>query len=496
MRRFPSAFPTRPLLRAPRFTRHCQGTPETPDTIKNAIAADEMAQRRREEAVDSRSVVFACGSSADHRPRIAAAEAFDVAAAALPHTPNFCFLNVSFDYAAMVDAPEVVWYNLCRANSVTPSTVRPQELHMIGGATRMQRPGGGFIQVLLGCIPDLQSDIFTFDTVPEEEDLKEPNRPPPAICFAFMDSRLTLQYERQLTDHLQVLGERLGECPLIGGVYPASQKSANDVGSRTGGDGNDQSLNSEMGDSLFYLNDRVYVGSAAGAVIRSKMVKARFANIIPSISVHKARVTSCSQYAKGVYTIEALDNRRATDVIRDIYCLPEMQGKPSKVFLGLHHGDLRVPVSFIGDPSSGELRFTAPKRVEVHSNETIELLVDDVELDSEVGAGALIGLQKQAQIKYVEKDINVAGDARRSVVASSAAAFHFSHPGMNVLVHPDVNLTLGSSSVLYAPSLLQRCLGRFCPSTGAFCPGQVASFDGVSGVFSRSSSYAILEGLS
>lgn len=483
------------VLSKPPLSRRLSSSTETPEAIRDAIAADERDQRRREEAVDERSVVFACGSSADHRPRIAAAEAFDVAAAALSSTPNFCFMNVSMDYAGMIDAPEVVWYNLCKVNDVTPSTVRPQQLHMIGGATRLQRPGGGFVQVMLGCIPDLQSDTFTFDTIPEEDDLAEAHRPSPAICFALMDNKLTLQYERQLVAHLQVLSERLGGCPLTGGIYPAVQKSAGTTGDSGDETKEEKGSDNDIGDSLFFLNDRVYTGSAACIVLRSEMVKAHNLSVVPSIAIGKVAVTSISSEVEGVFVVKTLEGRRATDVIHDVYCSPEMKGKPSRVFLGLQHNDFCIPVSFIGNPGTGELRFSAPKGISVAENGTVQLLVDDVELDSEVGAGALIGLHKRVAMTYATKDVNVAREARRNVVASSAAAFHYSHPGMNVLARPEVNITLGNSSAMYAPSLLQRCLGGYCSTTGVFCPGQVITLGNATGVFARSSSYTVLEGL-
>ncbi|KEG13327.1 hypothetical protein DQ04_01071080 [Trypanosoma grayi] len=467
---------------------------ETPETIKEVLAADEQEQRKRELAVDSRSVVFASAASADHRPRIAAAEAFDVAAAALPRPPNFCFMSVSLDYAAMIDAPEVVWYNLCKVNGVTQSTVKPQQLHMLGGAVRHQRPGGGYIQLMLGCIPDLQSDVFTFDAVPEADDLSDASRPPPALCVTMLDTKLTLQYERVLSGHLQILGERLGEIPVIGGVYPPTQKpsSPSQQNSSNGAD-SDDSTSDDIGDSMFFINDRVYTGSAAGVVLRSAMIKGHHVNVVPSISMGAVNATSVS-CTDGVFSVITLDNRKATDVIKDIYCLPELRRKQSKVFLGIQHNDVCIPVSFIGHPESGQLQFTAPKGVELKSGDAIQLVVDDAELDSETAGGLLIGLQRKLSITHVTKDITVAREARRNIVASSAAALHFSHGGMNAIVRPEVNVTLGNSQVLFAPSVLHRCVGRYCPTSGVFCPGQVVTLGGSTGVYARSSSYCLLEG--
>lgn len=68
----------------------------------------EHDRHERELTVDSRTVIFASASSADQRPRIAAAQAFDIAAAALPRAPNLCYVNVSVDCETMLDAPQVV----------------------------------------------------------------------------------------------------------------------------------------------------------------------------------------------------------------------------------------------------------------------------------------------------------------------------------------------------------------------------------------------------
>ncbi|ESL11642.1 hypothetical protein TRSC58_00603 [Trypanosoma rangeli SC58] len=478
-------------------------TVATPEEARDAISTYERRQREEELAVDTRSVVFACAASADHRARIAAAEAFDVAAAALPRAPNFCFMSLSLDYAAMIDAPEVVWFNLCKANDVTTSSVRPQQLHMVGGATRHQRPGGGYIQVLLGCIPDLETDVFTFDAVPEEEDLRDAARPPPALCFAMLDNKLTLQYEHVLSERLQLLGGRLQGLPIVGGIFPPCQKTNNNDDAKkqtAGADERDESENAgasmtnEMGDSIFFCNDRVYTGSAACMLLRSVMVKGHQVDVVPSIGMERVKVTSVS-CSKGVFRIATLNDKRATDVIRDVYCSQELVGKTSKVFLGVQHNGVCLPLSFFGYPESGTLQFTTPNGVEIHAGDTIELLVDDVELDSEAAAALLINLQKKLSIAHVTKDITVAREARKNIVASSLAGFHFSHGGMNVVARPEVNVTLGNASTLYAPSVLQRCLGKCCPTSGFFSPGQVFTLGNCTGVYARSSSYAFLEGL-
>jgi hypothetical protein len=453
------------------------------------IQRAEKAQAQREMLVDQRKVIFTSAASGDHRPRIAAAEAFDVAAAGLPRPPNFCYMHVSVDYAGMVDAPEVVWFNMCKANDFTPSTVKAGVLHMLGGMVCHQRLGGGYIQVILGCIPDLEVDSFTFDAVPPKEEIHAPGRTPPTVGFAMLDTGLTLQYEQVLAAHLNALGSSFGkECPLVGGLYPPVSGVS---GSADGGD--DQTTKLE--DSIFFINNRVYRGSAAAVVLRSKLLKAHAVSVVPSICIGSTTLTQASCEGS-VATVKSLDGRPATEVIKETYELPEIADKPSKVFLGIRRGEVRVPVSFAGRPSSGELLFSIPPGVSVRDGDVVDLLVDDAELDTEVAASLLIGLEKKTAPVSVEKDINVAREARRNIVVSSTAAVHFSHGGLNAVAKPDVPVVnLGGGGAIFSPSVLQRCVGRSCPTSGFFCPGQVATVQDVTSIFARSSTYCFLQGL-
>ena len=463
--------------------------PGSPEGIREMIQRAEKAQQQREMVVDQRKVIFTSAASGDHRPRIAAAEAFDVAAAGLPRPPNFCYMNVSVDYAGMVDAPEVVWFNMCRANDVTPSTVKTGALHMLGGMVCHQRLGGGYIQVLLGCVPDLDVDSFTFDAVPAKEEIHAPGRAPPAVGFAMLDTGLTLQYEQVLSARLNALGGSLGKvCPLVGGLYPP-------VGSVSdGGDGEGQQT-SRLEDSIFFINDRVYRGSAAAVVLRSRLLKAHAVSVVPSISIGSATVTQVSCEGS-VAAVKTLDGRSATEFIKEAYSQPEIAEKPSKIFLGIRHGEVHIPVSFTGSPESGELRFSIPPGLSVRDGDVVDLLVDDAELDTEVAAGLLIGMEKSIAPVSVEKDINVAREARRNIVASSTAAFHFSHGGLNTVAKPDVPVVnLGGGGAVFSPTILQRCVGRSCPTSGFFCPGQVAIVQDVTSIFARSSTYCFLQGL-
>ncbi|KPA85577.1 hypothetical protein ABB37_01839 [Leptomonas pyrrhocoris] len=476
---------------APWVARRLMETEEpcSPEGIREMIQRAEKAQEQREMVVDQRKVIFTSAASGDHRPRIAAAEAFDVAAAGLPRPPNFCYVSVSVDYAGMVDAPEVVWFNMCKANGVMPSTVKAGALHMLGGMVCHQRLGGGYIQVVLGCIPDLEVDSFTFDAVPPTEEIHASGRAPPTAAFAMLDTGLTLQYEQVLSSHLNALGSSLGKgCPLVGGLYPP-------VGGVSGNttDGAEQA--GKLEDSIFFINDRVYRGSAAAVVLRSKLLKAHAVSVVPSISIGNATITQVSCEGR-VATVKMLDGRLATEVIKDAYSLSEIADKPSKVFLGLRHGEVHVPVSFVGRPDSGELLFSIPPGLSVQDNDVIDLLVDDSELDTEVAASLLIGMEKSIAPVSVEKDINVAREARRNIVASSTAAFHFSHGGLNTVAKPDVPVVnLGSGGVIFSPTILQRCVGRSCPTSGFFCPGQVATVQNVTSIFARSSTYCFLQGL-
>ncbi|KAG5500330.1 hypothetical protein JKF63_03422 [Porcisia hertigi] len=458
--------------------------PCTPEAIRELLQRAEKEQESLELAVDQRRVVFTSASSGDHRPRIAAAEAFDVAAAGLPRPPNFCYMNVSVDYAGMVDAPEVVWFNMCKTNGFTPSSVKAGALHMLGGMVCHQRLGGGFIQVILGCIPDLETDSFTFDAVPHEDEITVASRAPPVLGVAMLDTGLALQYEQVLSAHLSSLSSSLGDgCPLVGGLYPP-------VGTVTGV----EEQSGKLEDSIFFINDRVYRGSAAAVVLRSRLVKAHAVSVVPSISLGDAVVTDVACQG-GVVTLRTLNNQSATEVVKGLYSLPEISEKPSKVFIGLRHRDVRVPVSFVGHPDSGELVFSLPPGTSLVQGETVDFLVDDAELDMEMAASLLIGMEKNIAPISVEKDINVAREARRNIVASSTAALHFSHGGLNTVAKPDAPIVnLGSGGAVFAPSILHRCVGRSCPNAGFFSSGQVATVANLTSIFPRSSTYCFLQG--
>lgn len=463
----------------------------------------EQEQRDKEAAVDARKVVFASGISSDNRPRVAASEAFDVAMSALPRPPNFCCVNITLDYSAMMDAPEVVYFQLCRANGVTPSTVTPGQLALMGGAVSHQRVGGsGFIQVLLGCIPDLSVDLFTFDALPSASFIADASLPKPFLCVASLDAKLSLQHEALLGSHLRNLKRDLGTTPLTGGVYPPlgmPQHSSSPQERRA------TVRNDELEDSLFFFNDRVYRGSAAAALLRSNMVKAHVVNITPSICL-KSNISVVSFERNGstliLHTL-SVDGKAAvpsTDVIREAYTQETSLNPSSKIFLGLRspqNSDV-LPVSFTGNQASGSIRCEIPEFLSVEEGTKLELLVDDPELDMEAAAGQLISLQKKMTITSATKDVMVAREGRKKIVTSSAAGLHFSHRFMNVNARRDDMLTLGlgnSANVISAPSVLQRCIGDTVANAGIYCPGQVVTVAGSAMIAARASSYCVLEGL-
>ncbi|CAD2219068.1 hypothetical protein AGDE_08891 [Angomonas deanei] len=361
---------------------------------------------------------------------------------------------------------------------------------MIGGAVCQQKLGGGYIQVVLGCIPDLESDVFTFDIIPEEADIKADGRPPPAVCFSSLDTKLSLQYERILSSHIGTLSQRLGpSCPVVGGLYPPIADSSQHAES--------ESKEYQLDDSMFFVNDRVFKGSAIGIILRSKLLRGHSFSVVPSISLGAVTVkdVTCED---GVYTIPTIKDTTATDYIKQLYMSDDLSSKPCKIFLGVSNSvGGKVPVSFIGDPKKGIIQFTLPGALTLKSGDTLDFLVDDAELDTEAAASLLISLEKEINPICVEKDITIAREARRNVVASSSAGFHFSHIGLNTIARPDASIiNLGNSNAMFAPSILQRCLGRSIPNGGFFSSGQVGSVNGVNAIFPRSSTYCVLEGLS
>ncbi|CUG58021.1 GPI-anchored surface protein, putative [Bodo saltans] len=502
------------------FSRVCCGSSGllscSRSTVKDPLMSDEVdimfeaesIQKENEAKVDAREVLFATGSSGDHRPRMAAQEAFDSALAALPRPPNFCAMHITLDYSAMLDAPQVLWASLCRANNVNPSTEQTNRLCMMGGAVSHQRLGGnGFIQVMLGCIPDLQTNLFTFDAIPTIEEmqgtLQSSSAPPPCAVMVQIDAKLMLQHELALQERLASLGAsaRASGCVVGGAVYPP-------VGNAGAQDKKSVASTNDLEESISFLNDQVYRGSAAGVVLRSSLVKAHQVSVYPSIALRSDIVLSgVGVVSEGApercLRIERLNDVPAAQYIRDVYSQEALR-ETSKVFIGLPSNDGSVvPVTFFAKPNeSNDIFLLLPHAAKnLVNGSKISLVADDVELDTETAAGELFTLQRKLNergLVSVDKTITVKREGSRPIAVSSSGAIHFSHRLMNVSAQRDdvVSLGIGNShAAVSAPSVLQRVLGRSVATSGAYVPGQVIAAGGEVNVTARSSSFIVLEGL-
>ena len=122
-----------------------------------------MFEGHRRKTSASTPTCFAACTSTDLRARVAAQEAFDVCSSAISAPVNFAILNVSMDHADMLEAPGVVWASLmhsAQSHGLSAPT-------MIAQVVRQQRFGGpSFLELVLGSIPDLRSQAYTFDSIP------------------------------------------------------------------------------------------------------------------------------------------------------------------------------------------------------------------------------------------------------------------------------------------------------------------------------------------
>jgi hypothetical protein len=159
---------------------------EQKETTKTTSSTQQQQQPKRRrpksftQMFDETKVAFASAASTELVPTVAASEAYDLAATALRTAtgdqdliPNFCFTVISVDHEGMIDAPQVVWRNFSQDIDTDKNPVtNPQEAEklknrlMLGSIVRNQRVGDGFVEVLLGYIPDLKYTQFTFDKVP------------------------------------------------------------------------------------------------------------------------------------------------------------------------------------------------------------------------------------------------------------------------------------------------------------------------------------------
>ena len=446
------------------------------------LNATERQRIAEEEAVHARNVIFATGSSGDHRPRMAAAEAYDLAATALPRAPNFCMLNISLDHSAMVDAPEVVWYNLCKSNGLNPNKA-DSKVSMIGSAVLQQRLAHGYLQVTLGIIPDLEMDVFTFDAVPTKEQVEGMSVKKPFACIAQIDASLALAHDAAITEKLGQLRNALPtDCPLAGAVLPPTRPVVKEGPSV---------------ESLFFFNDRVYKGSAAAAILRSSSIRSHCFSVCPGISIGTAVVGGVE--AEGLLTrrISLLSGVKATDAIRLVYEKELADNETSKVFIAVKHNDSWIPLTFRGDVETGKLTLCLPMGADIREGDTIEYFVDDLKKDTEAAGGLLLQQLKNYPPTSALKDVTVAREGRRNITASSCAGFHYSHRLMNVIGRQSSDMITLSpeGAFVFAPSVISRCIGNQAATGGFYCPGQITTVANTCGVGSRSSTFLILEGL-
>ena len=467
--------------------RRCSKVPI--EDIKESVASEfrdtvvgkfEEEQLEREERVNSRTVLFAVASSGETRPRVAAQEAFDVAAAALPNAPNFCMCNISLDLETMIDAPEVIWRNLKKSSS------GGQVASMLGNAVSKQRfQGGGFVQVVLGCIPDLVTEVFTLDSIPSSERLHRNGVPPVFAAVATIDGNLAVQHEGIINHHLAQLQKVLGsDIPVIGGVVPPVGKK-------------DEPAN----ESIAFFNDQVFKGSAAVCLLRSSTVKARTASVFPSIEL-------CSGVLDDVYfdertnktILRRISGLSATDFIKKVYeeNFPDPTST-NKVFIGVRFtangSKFLVPLSFRGLPDSGVLEVSAPEIVHPLTNGSEVIMVcDDVDLDIEAAAGVALAMAEPSV--SVEKAVTIARESRKFVTTSSCAGIHYSHALMNQIAQRDDVVVLGGGGApLFVPPVLTRCLGRTAATGGFYCPAQIVTIGGTPMICPRASTSTIFCGL-
>jgi hypothetical protein len=249
-------------------------------------------------------------------------------------------------------------------------------------------------------------------------------------------------------------------------------------------------------ESLFFVNDRAYRGSAAAVILRSNSVASEFFSVLPGINIGSAVVGGV--HAEGLTrTIATLSGEKATDAIRHLYERELSDNESSKVFIAVKHSGGWVPLTFRGLVDAGTLSLCLPVGVDLQEGDTVEFFVDDLQKDIESAAGLLLQQIKKSPPVSVVKDITVAREGRRNVTASSCAGFHYSHRLMNVVGrHSSDVISLNSDgAVVFAPSVLSRCVGKEVASAGFYCPSPVIAAEGAVGLGARSSSFLLLKGL-
>lgn len=407
---------------------------------------------------------FANARSVDLRPRIAAQESFDVASSVLPKPPNIAFVNMSIDHEQMHEAAEVVWAALSKQGS-TPV--------MVAQTARQQRFGGrAYVEVLLGHIPDVRSSVFTFDDVPAAVDSHA------FLATALIDWRLALDYPRPIAERLHDVSRLVDAAPLVGGVLPPAAPVSREAQS----DDDPQS-------SLFFLNDNVYRGAAACAVLHAPTMAAHVMTQLPSVVLEERVAASGTvDAASGLWTIATLGGERATDVIKAAYQGKLKDWPKSTVFIGIESSGTRVPVAFRGHPDSGSITVSLPHGVAAPN--AVDVMCDSPPHDR---VGIATGMTDYAEnglksVASMKEPVVVEREARRSVPVASAAALHWTNSALyEVVQHTDAAFmtieSAGASLEQHAPSLAERCFEHAIPTAGVYCPGQVMPRDGSTSPF-------------
>ena len=453
-------------------------------------------------SIDSREVQFSSATSVEKSPRLAANEAFDLAAAALTKAPNLCWFFISMENSRMHDAPEVLWRALRKANGV-PAGARPTNVALLGSAVTQQKFNDGYIQVLLAAIPDLEVQPFTFDELPTAtpQDTKRA-----FVCSAMLDGKLTVSHLPLVTQSVRQLSATFSPMgvPVVGGVL--SQAARFDTG-LADAIARKRMQVSELSESLSFINDNVYRGSAAGVVLRSNLVASKCLSHQPSINLLSTTIHS-SRLDTEVVIISAVAAGRPTDIVRRLY-ETDLQGKlDSKIFVGVKHRETGavVPLGFRGDPETGALTVYLPcDSLCLSPGDELHFVCDDVELDIEAIASRLLHFEKEVKDFTKElKPLTIEREGKRDVLVSSQACVHFSQFNYNQVARPNEStLDLSGTPMKFAPPIATRCLGQNVVTAGMFCPGQVCPFtETVEGqsyagshITSRSSAHLMLRGL-
>ena len=480
------------------------------------------------------AVCFSTGRSHELTSRVAAMEAFDLAAAALPKPPNFCLVNISVDCSDMVECFPVVWGALERVHSqqtaegskspVTesssesppspPPTKAPKTHVMLGAAVRDQRFNGkAFCEVMLGHVPDLAMTAFTLDRIPQALD---PSLPPPFLGIAQIDWRLATQHLKDINLCMDKVATMVG-APLVGGVLPPAERKSDSEATSTM-----PATAGSIGaaDAMFCINDNVYRGSAAVAVLHSAFLTA---DVITAWPANDPTVDNSAPWratditldeASCSLTIAKINNQPATDVIREVYEGPRLKERlTSRLFLAfqLDSEGSWLPFGFRGLVDVQCINVPLPPAVFLALRDRMSrdgeataggpslpfrFVCDDKDVDTPAVAESLIAYEQQllrldttahraAPLVSETQRVVVHQEQVREVVAANAALVHWFHPGLYETMSVSPSMAGDAAFVLdpvdsrgpqHVPSIASRCLGHVLPIAGICVPGQVTPF--------------------